>query len=51
MFLDRIILEQLLRSLPDEARIFVKDREPKLAEEAGKFGDNFVQARKFEDKE
>ena len=47
---DRIILEQFLNTLPEEVRIFVKERKPKSAGEAGKLADDFSQARKSEEK-
>ena len=46
---DRIVLEQFLNTLPEEVKIFVKERKPKSAEEGGKFADDFVQARKPEE--
>ena len=47
---DKIILEQFLNILPEEVRIFVKERKPESAGKAGKLVDDFVQARKPEEK-
>ena len=45
---DRIILEQFLNTLREDVRVFVKERKPKSAAEAGKLADDFNQARKSE---
>jgi len=47
---DRVVLEQFLSTLPEDVRIFVKERKPKSAEEAGKLADDFSQARRPEGK-
>ena len=47
---DRITLEQFLGTLQEEVRVFIKERKPKSAEQAGKLADDFVQARKAEEK-
>ena len=47
---DKIILEQFLNILPEEVRIFVKERKPESAGKAGKLVDDFVQTRKPEEK-
>ena len=46
--LDQVVLEQFLRTLGDEMRVFVCERHPKTSEEASKFADDYLQARKFE---
>ena len=43
---DEVIKEQLLNSLPERIRIWVKERKPKTSLEAGQLADDFVQARK-----
>lgn len=43
---DRVVLEQLFNSLPEGVRVFVKERQPKTSEEAGKLADGYYQARK-----
>jgi len=47
---DGIIMEQFLSSIPEEVRVFVRERKPKTAAEAGKWANDHEQARKFEDK-
>ena len=44
--LDQVVLEQFLKSLPDEVRVFVKERKPTSSEQASKLADDFRQARK-----
>ena len=48
---DLIVREQLINSLPDDVRIWVKERKPKTSEEAGALADDYVQARKKSGKE
>lgn len=43
---DVVILEQLLNTLPDDVRIFVKERKPKTSAEAGRLADDYIAARK-----
>ena len=42
---DRIILEQLLDTLPEHVRLWVRERKPRTSEEAGQLADNYLQAR------
>ena len=46
---DRVVLEQLLNSLPENVRIWVMERKPKSSEEAGKLADDYAQARRQND--
>ena len=48
--LDQIVLEQFLKTLPDDVRVLVRERSPGKSEEAAKLADSYLQARK-EDKE
>jgi hypothetical protein len=41
-----VATEQVLESLPEELRIWVRERKPKTAEEAGQLADDYLQARK-----
>ena len=43
---DRVVLEQLLNTLPEEVRVFIRERQPKSSEEAGRLADDYYQARK-----
>ena len=43
---DQIILEQFLKTLPDEVRVFVRERSPGTSTEAAKLADDYLQARK-----
>ena len=43
---DMVILEQLVNTLPDDVRIFVKERKPKPNEEASRLVDDYIIARK-----
>ena len=43
---DQVILEQLVNSLPDETRVWVRERRPKTSMEARQLADDFAQARK-----
>ena len=40
------MLEQLLNALPEEVRIWVKERKPKTSAEAGQLADDYAQARR-----
>lgn len=42
---DLVVLEQLLNTLPEDARIFVKEMKPKTSVEAGRLADDFIIAR------
>ena len=44
-FVELIATEQLLEALPTEVRIWVRERKPKTATEAGQLADDYVQAR------
>ena len=44
--LDQVILEQFLKTLPNDMRVFVRERHPTTSNEASKFADDYVQARK-----
>ena len=48
---DLIVKEQLLNCLPEDARIWVRERKPKTSEEAGELAEDFVQARETRDSE
>ena len=43
---DLIVLEQLVSTLPENVRIWVKERKPKTSTEAGQLADDYTQARK-----
>ena len=43
--MDQVILEQLLNTLPQEVRVWVRERKPKTSEEASQLADDYVQAR------
>ena len=45
---DLVILEQLVNTLPEDVRVWVKERKPKTSMEAGQLADDYVQARKRE---
>ena len=40
------MLEQLVSTLPENVRIWVKERKPKTSIEAGQLADDYTQARK-----
>ena len=44
--LDQIVLEQFLKTLPDDVRVFVRERSPGTSEEAAKLADSYLQVRK-----
>lgn len=46
--LDQIILEQFLKTLPDDVRVFVRERGPETSTDAAKLADDYLQARKEE---
>lgn len=46
--LDQVVLEQFLRTLPEEVRVFVRERRLKSSADASKFADDYLQARKEE---
>ena len=39
-------IDQLLNTLPEDAHIFAKEREPKTSMEAGRLADDYTAARK-----
>ena len=41
-----IILEQFLKTLEDDVRVFVRERNPESSEEAAKLADGYLQARR-----
>ena len=43
---DLVILEQLLTMLPEDVRLFVRERKPKTSVEASKLADDYLLARK-----
>ena len=43
---DLVVLEQLVNSLPEEVRVWVKERKPKTSMEAAELADDYAQARK-----
>ena len=43
---DHIILEQFLKTLPDDVRVFVQERKPESSEDAAKLANDYLQARK-----
>ena len=43
---DLVVLEQLLITLPEDVRIFVKERKPRTSVEAGRLADDYIAARK-----
>ena len=43
---DQIVLEQFLKTLPEDVRVFVRERSPGSSEEAAKLADDHLQARK-----
>ena len=44
--MDQIILEQFLKTLADDVRVFVRERNPESSEEAAKLADGYLQARR-----
>ena len=46
--IDTVVKEQFVEVLPDNVRIWVKERKPRSSEEAGKLAENYRQARKAE---
>ena len=46
--LDAVVKEQFVEVLPDEVRVWVKERKPRTSEEAGKLAEDYRQARKAE---
>ena len=46
--LDVVVKEQFVEVLPDEVRVWVKERKPRTSEEAGKLAEDYRQAKKAE---
>lgn len=44
--LDHIVLEQFLKTLPEDVRVFVRERSPGTSGEAAKLADGYLQAWK-----
>ena len=44
--IDLVLMEQLLMMLPENVRLFVKERKPKTSAEASKLADDYIVARK-----
>ena len=42
---DKLVMEQLIKTLPSYVRIWVKERKPKTSKEAGECADDYFQAR------
>ena len=45
MVKDKIVTEQLVNTLPDPVKIYVREHKPTSSNEAGQLADNYVQAR------
>jgi len=43
---DELVKEQFIEVLPDEVRVWVKERKPRTSEEAGRLAEDYRQARK-----
>ena len=43
--IDVIVVEQLLATLPEEMRIWVRERKPTLSAQAGQLAEDYLQAR------
>ena len=41
---DKLVMEQLIETLPSYVRIWVKERKPKTSKEAGEYADDYFQA-------
>ena len=41
-----MFLEQLVNTLPQDVRVWVKERKPKTSTEAGQLADDYIQVRK-----
>ena len=44
--MDQVMLEQVLNTLPQEVRVWVRERKPKTSEEVTQLADDYVQARR-----
>ena len=42
---DRVVMEQLIDTLPSAVRVYVREHKPKSSQEAGELADDYVQAR------
>jgi len=45
---DVVVKEQFVEVLPEEVRVWVKERKPRTTQEAGRLAENYRQARKVE---
>ena len=43
---DKLVMEQLIKTLPRYVCIWVKKCKPKISKEAGEYADNYFQARR-----
>ena len=46
--IDAVVTEQFVEVLPDEVRVWVKERKPRSSKEAGRLVEDYRQARKTE---
>ena len=46
--IDAVVMEQFVDVLPDDVRVWVKERKPRSSEEAGRLAEDYRQARKTE---
>ena len=46
---EKMVVEQLLNTMPNELRIWVGERKPKTSTETGRLADDYLQARRRED--
>ena len=46
--IDAIVTEQFVNVLPEDVKVWVKERKPKTSEEAGRLAEDYRQARKAE---
>jgi len=45
---DVVVKEQFIEVLPEEVRVWVKERKPRTTEDAGRLAEDYRQARKVE---
>ena len=46
--IDAVVTKQFVEVLPDEVRVWVKERKPRSSEEAGRLAEDYRQVRKTE---
>ena len=46
--MDALVKEQFVEVLPEEVRVWVKERKPRTSEDAGRLAEDYRQARKME---